>query len=91
MRRLSILGAGLVMGLAALTMPAAAAPTALGDLQKAGLSKVAPEKVHWRGYRHCHRWGCHGRRYYRRGWGGPGIRLYFGSGRRGWRGRRGRW
>jgi hypothetical protein len=82
MTRLAMLAAGLAMGLAVLATPAAAAPAGLGSLQN-GVSKLDPEKVHWRRYRHCHRWGCHGRRYYR-GWGGPGIRLYFGTGRRGW-------
>jgi hypothetical protein len=84
MRRITMLAAGLTMGLAVLAIPAAAAPAGLGNLQSAGVSKLAPEKVHLRSYRHCHRWGCHGGRRYYRGWGGPGIRLYFGTGRRGW-------
>jgi len=94
MKGLKILAAGIAMGLASLLAPpASAAPAGLGALDSAGLAKVATEKVHSRGFRHCHwrdgdRW-CHGRRYYRGR--GPGINLYIGPGRRSWRQRRGSW
>ena len=81
---------------------AAAAAAALfvgapGYAAPLGSSKVATapsqtQLVHWRGYRHCHRWGCHGPRRYRRyrsydyGYNDygyrPGIYLRFGGGHR---------
>jgi hypothetical protein len=81
-----------VIGLAALVMatPSQASPLgAATSLKIEGTAAAQP--VHWRGYRHCHwrmgdRW-CHGGRYYRSR--GPGVRLYIGPSRRGWRGRRG--
>ncbi len=79
----------------ALGVPAEAAP--LGSAKPAEPTSAQTQLVHWRGYRHCHRWGCHGpRRYsgyryrsYDYGY-RPGIYLRFGGGdryyrRRHWR------
>ena len=64
-----------------LSSPAGAAPASLGELKVATASGASTTKVHWRRYRHCHwhhgRRYCHGRRYYRHGY-GPGIHLYIG-------------
>jgi hypothetical protein len=82
MRGLAIPCAAVVLGLAALTAGTAnSAPASLDLLKSATAASPAAEKMHWRGYRHCHwRWGyrrCHGPRHYYRGW-GPGIHLFIG-------------
>jgi hypothetical protein len=74
-----------------LGVPANAAP--LGPAKAVDSTATQTQPVHYRGYRHCHRWGCHGRRYsgYRyRSYGydygyRPGIYLRFGGGDRHYR------
>ena len=51
--RLTTLAAALFFGAAAITMPAVAGPTRLGNLQSAGRSKVKTEKVDWREGTYC--------------------------------------
>jgi hypothetical protein len=73
------------MGFAGLmASPASAAPSGMDMLKGATTIDPSASKVHWRGYRHCHRrYGrrrCHGGpRYYDNYYGWPGISLYFGS------------
>ncbi len=76
MKKLHVLFATAAFGLVAHFAPANAAPSGLAGLNS-GRSATTAEKVHWRPYRHHHR------RYYRRH--RPGISLYFGSPRRGYR------
>jgi hypothetical protein len=83
----------IVIGLAAIVMAAPSHSSPLGAAKSLKIdTPAASQPVHWRGYRHCHwrmgdRW-CHGRRYYRSG---PGINLYIGPSRRGWRHRGRHW
>ena len=79
MKKLNVLFGAIAFMLIAQVAPVSAAPTGLSGLTT-GRAATAAENVHWRPYRHHHR------RYYRGR--GPGISLYFGSGRRGYRHRR---
>jgi hypothetical protein len=92
MRKFVISCATVTLSLFALALgPASAAPIGLDLLKSATSNSAVAEKVHWRGYRHCHRrWGygrCHGPRHFYRGW-GPGIHLYLGPRHRHWHHRR---
>lgn len=83
MRLSTVLSAAMLCcGVVGLSSAAGAAPAGLHGVKSSAAQLV--DKVHWRGYRHCHRrWGyrrCHGAyRYYR-----PGFSLYIGP-RRHWR------
>ena len=84
MKIAAVLGSALFgCGVLFATNPGSAAPTVPTKVTASGVASV--EKVGWRPYRHCHwRRGyrhCHGGRYYRR-YGGPGVSLYIGPGRR---------
>jgi hypothetical protein len=79
MKKLHVLFGAMAFMLTAQLAPVNAAPSGLSGLS--GRAATTAEKVHWRSYRHHHH-----RRYYRRH--RPGISLYFGSGRRGYRHRR---
>ena len=76
MKKLHVLFGAIAFLLIAPFAPVNAAPSGLAGLT--GDRPAAMEKVHWRRYRHHHH-----RRYYRRH--RPGISLYFGSSRRGYR------
>ena len=73
MKKLHVLFGALAFALIAHTVPVNAAPSGLFGLTGTRVAKTA-EQVHYRRYRHHHR------RYYRSR--GPGISLYFGTGRR---------
>jgi hypothetical protein len=82
MRKLVISCTTLALSMFALaTGPANAAPVGLHLLKSATSNSAVAEKVHWRGYRHCHRrYGyrrCHGGYAYY-GY-GPSIVLGFGG------------
>jgi hypothetical protein len=76
MKKLHVVFGALAFALIAHTAPVSAAPSGLSGLTGTRVATTV-EQVHWRPYRHHHR------RYYRGR--GPGISLYFGSGRRGHR------
>lgn len=92
MRLMTILAGAAFALVGAAATPASAVPAPSAD--KIAAPQSAVQKVHWRGYRHCHRrYGyrrCHGPRVYG-GWYGPGLYFNFGHNRRhyGWRGHRG--
>ncbi len=83
MRKFVIACGTVVLSLFALgSGPASATPTGLDLLKSTSSNSALAERVHWRGYRHCHRRRgyrrCHGPRHFYRGR-GPGIYLYLGS------------
>jgi hypothetical protein len=75
MKKLHVLLGALAFGLVTQIAPVSAAPSGLSSFSNTHATTAT--QVHYRRYRHHHR------RYYRSR--GPGISLYFGSGRRGYR------